>query len=127
MVKKTVLIIEDDPDILGTIELVLSGMNIHVMSAPEALLTTEIYALSPDLILLDHWLHNKLGGDLCLAIKTDPFTKKIPIIMMSADLNIANVARYSLADAYLAKPFDVYRLISLTQQYLGEEVGSWDI
>lgn len=120
MVKKTVLIIEDDPDILETIELILSGINIHVMSAPEALHTNEIYALSPDLIILDHWLHKKLGGDLCLALKTDPYTKKIPIIMMSADLNIANVARFSLADAYLAKPFDVNKLVNLTQKFLSE-------
>lgn len=117
-VKKTVLIIEDDPDILETIELILSDMNIHVMSAPEALEASEVYALAPDLIILDHWLHKKLGGDLCLALKTDPHTKKIPIIMMSADLNIANVARYSLADAYLAKPFDIDKMINLTQQYL---------
>jgi DNA-binding response OmpR family regulator len=123
MIKKTVLIIEDDPGILETIELILSGMNIHVMSAPEALETSEVYALAPDLIILDHWLHKKLGGDLCLALKTDPHTKKIPIIMMSADLNIANVARYSLADAYLAKPFDIDELINLTQKYLGERVN----
>ncbi|MFI5158072.1 MAG: two-component system response regulator [Sphingobacteriales bacterium] len=116
--KKTVLIIEDDPDILETIELILSDMNIHVMSAPEALEASEVYALAPDLIILDHWLHKKLGGDLCLALKTDPHTKKIPIIMMSADLNIGNVARYSLADAYLAKPFDIDKMIGLTQQYL---------
>jgi DNA-binding response OmpR family regulator len=122
-VKKTVLIIEDDPDILETIELILSDMNIHVMSAPEALEANEIYALAPDLIILDHWLHKKLGGDLCLTLKTDPYTKKIPIIMMSADLNIANVARYSLADAYLAKPFDISELINLTHKYLGEKVN----
>jgi len=124
MIKKTVLIIEDDADILETVELILSGINIHIMSSPEALGTSEIYALAPDLIILDHWLHKKLGGDLCLALKTDPHTKKIPIIMMSADLNIANVARYSLADAYLAKPFDVDTLINLTQKYLGENVDA---
>ncbi|MHB8209431.1 response regulator [Mucilaginibacter sp.] len=121
--KKTVLIIEDDPDILETIELILSDMNIHVMSTPEALEANEIYALAPDLIILDHWLQKKLGGDLCLALKSDPHTKKIPIIMMSADLNIANVARYSLADAYLAKPFDINELVNLTQKYLGEKVN----
>ena len=124
MIKKTVLIIEDDPGILETIELILSGLNIHVISAPEALETSEIYALAPDLIILDHWLHKKLGGDLCLALKTDPHTKKIPIIMMSADLNIANVARYSLADAYLAKPFDIDELVNLTQKYLDENVNA---
>ena len=122
--KKTVLIIEDDPDILETIELILSGINIHVMSAPEVVQTNEIYALAPDMIILDHWLHKKLGGDLCLALKTDPHTKKIPIIMMSADLNIANVARYSLADAYLAKPFDIDMLISLTQKYLQPSINA---
>ena len=124
MIKKTVLIIEDDADILETIELILSGINIHVMSAPEALETAEVYALAPDLIILDHWLHKKLGGDLCLALKTDPHTKKIPIIMMSADLNIANVDRYSLADAYLAKPFDIDELVNLTHKYLGENVNA---
>jgi len=61
---------------------------------------------------------------LCLALKTDPHTKKIPIIMMSADLNIANVARYSLADAYLAKPFDIDELINLTHKYLDESVSA---
>ena len=123
MLKKTVLIIEDDPDILEAIELILSDMNIHVMSAPEALQANEIYALAPDLMILDHWLHKKLGGDLCLTLKTDPHTKKIPIIMMSADLNIANVARYSLADAYLAKPFDINELVNLTHKYLGVKVN----
>lgn len=112
MKKKKVLIIEDDKATSEMLGFLASQLNLNVIGLSKVLPITDIHSFSPDLIILDHWLGNELGGDLCLKLKSDNLTKKIPVILISAIPNLAKIAKDSCADGYLAKPFDLDILIS---------------
>jgi PleD family two-component response regulator len=62
----------------------------------------------PDLLLLDVMMPEMSGLDACRAVKANPFTARIPILMLTAEGQIdAKVEGFEAgADDYLAKPFD---------------------
>jgi DNA-binding response OmpR family regulator len=116
--KKKILIIEDDNDTLNLLEYIAGDMNFEVTASYGLLPVADVYALGPDLILLDHWVSNGYGGDLCLELKSDPNTKNIPVVMLSAHTNIDRIAKKSLANSYLEKPFDLDDLQTVIKKYM---------
>jgi DNA-binding response OmpR family regulator len=115
---KTALIIEDDKDTLDILGYIVNDMGLKNVNTRAILSTHEIYELSPHIILLDHFLNIKLGDNLCLKIKSDPAIKHIPVIMLSTHLNIEIIAKKSLADTYLAKPFDIADLTGMIDSFI---------
>ena len=106
--KPTVLVIEDNPDLLATYSEML-GDEYHVLLAQngqEGLEKTETYL--PDLIVCDIMMPGISGLDVCRRIKGNGKTRDIPIIILSAwNLNDHRIAVYeSGADAFIAKPFN---------------------
>ena len=83
--KKKVLIIEDDNDILDVTSMILNFNNYEVVGVSE---TIDIIALvkthQPDLILTDYVLPGLTGGQICTIIKTNKETENIPVVLMSA-------------------------------------------
>ena len=61
----------------------------------------------PDLFLLDVMLPDGNGAEICEDLKTDIFTKHIPIIVMSAQNNSEQKAIAAFANDYISKPFDI--------------------
>lgn len=116
---KKVLIIEDDKDTLDAIHYIAEDLNLEVINSSSVLQVAEIKAISPDLILMDHWVGNKLGGDLCLSLKSDPTTKDIPVVILSAHNNIRQIAEKSCANTFLSKPFDIDELTDIINRYVG--------
>ncbi len=116
--KKKILIIEDDEDTSGVLEYIASGINLEVISSYKVLPVSEIQMMAPDVILLDHWIGDKLGGDLCLALKAFPTTHDIPVIMLSAHTAIHRIAKACCADAYLSKPFNVDELTAVIEKFV---------
>lgn len=108
--QKKLLIIEDDPDILEVLEMVFSTYEFDVVTSSRSLSADMVSSLLPDIVLLDYWLSNGLGSDLCKAIKADPFLSHVPIIMLSAYLQLPEVANDSCADGFVKKPFDIDEL-----------------
>lgn len=115
---KKILIIEDDKDTLDAIHYLAEDLNADVIVSSRILPIGEIQSISPDLILMDHWVNNKLGGDLCLEIKSNPLTKHIPVIMVSAHNNIQQIAETSCANGYLAKPFDLDEITGIIKRFI---------
>src|SRR3569833_3381969 len=66
----------------------------------------------PDLLVLALVMPGMSGLDVCRAVKLNPFTARIPILMLTAQGDIKHkVAAFEAgADAYLAKPFDPHKL-----------------
>lgn len=118
MKKKKVLIIEDDRATSEMLGFLASQLNLNVIGSSNVLPVKDIHSFSPDLIILDHWLGNELGGDLCLKLKADPLTKDIPVVLISAIPSLRQVATDSCADGYLAKPFDIDDLIGTIIKFL---------
>lgn len=113
---KKIIIIEDDTDTLDLIEYILREHGYAVIKANRLVSVAEIISLTPHLVILDFQTPYRLGSDLCLEIKRNPDSKHLPVILYSANVNLKNIARDSMADAYLEKPFDGDGLIQIVKE-----------
>lgn len=108
MAKENILVVDDEEDILELIRYNLSkeGYQVSsVMSGEDAL--KQARAKNPDLLLLDLMLPGMDGLDVCRILKGENQTKRIPVIILSARGEEADiVAGLELgADDYIVKPF----------------------
>jgi DNA-binding response OmpR family regulator len=70
----------------------------------------------PDLVITDVMMPLMSGVDLCRRLKADPATAAVPVILMSAAG--LPVERDALADAFIAKPFDLDAMDALVHSFL---------
>lgn len=108
MGKPRVVIVEDEPHIVLSLEIVLQRAGYETATAidgDESLAL--IRRLRPDVVLLDIMLPRRNGYEVCQAIKSDPELRSIPVIMLSAkgqEVEILKGLELG-ASAYIAKPF----------------------
>lgn len=115
MAKKKILLIEDDEDIqeLVSYHLGKEGYNIQVVGSGEASMDAARRS-SPDLILLDLMLPGIDGLQVCRNLRSDPKTRHIPIVMVTAkgeETDIVTGLEVG-ADDYLTKPFSPKVLVA---------------
>jgi two-component system phosphate regulon response regulator PhoB len=108
MARERILVVDDEPDILELVQYNLKKDNydvVSVMSGEEAL--ARVQSSPPDLVVLDLMLPGMDGLEVCKQLKQEPRTATIPLIMLSARGEEADVvAGLELgADDYLTKPF----------------------
>jgi two-component system phosphate regulon response regulator PhoB len=119
---KKILVIEDDKDIRDTVTYALEIDGYEVISSENSKILKSIDHYKPDLILLDNWLtewkSDANGQQLSRELKSDPKTSHIPVIIVSAVNNIAEVAKEGLSDGYLKKPFDLSELSAIVKKYI---------
>jgi len=108
MAKESILVVDDERDILELVEYNLSkeGYSVVTVETGEDALGAARRKL-PDLVLLDLMLPGVDGLEVCRTLKTDPNTAQIPIVMISAKGGEADiVSGLELgADDYVTKPF----------------------
>jgi DNA-binding response OmpR family regulator len=119
--KGNILIVDDDPDMVEMLRLVLteSGYTTRgAVTGNEAL--RKARRSPPDLVLLDLILPDQNGFYVCTALRLDPATASIPIIMITAmPGEIPRLAGIETgADAYLNKPFPIDGLVALVHDLL---------
>jgi two-component system phosphate regulon response regulator PhoB len=108
MANARILVVEDEPDILELIRYNLTKAG-HVVvcaaSGTDAL--RRIHAQPPDLVVLDLMLPDMDGFEVCRALRQDARTAKLPVVMLTArDEEADIVTGLELgADDYLTKPF----------------------
>jgi two-component system alkaline phosphatase synthesis response regulator PhoP len=112
---KTILVIDDEKDIVEAIEYNLIKEGSKVLKAYDGdtgLLTAQNKI--PDLIILDLMLPGLDGTEVCKRLKKDPKTTNIPIIMLTAKSELTDkiVGLEIGADDYLTKPFSMRELIA---------------
>jgi len=119
---KKILVIEDDRDIRDTVTYVLEADGYEVTASDNSRILKSLPDINPDLILLDNWLtdwaSDASGQQISKELKSDPNTSHIPIIILSAVNNVAEIAEAGLADAYIKKPFDVDELLAMVKKYI---------
>ncbi len=108
MARQSILVIEDEPDILELIRYNLAKEGFAVTGADtgeEGL--DEARARAPDLILLDLMLPGIDGLEVCRALRADPRTGPIPIVILTARGEEADIVAglERGADDYVVKPF----------------------
>jgi DNA-binding response OmpR family regulator len=118
-----VLIAEDEPNILISLEFLLRQSSYEVCAArdgDEALRLVESFA--PDLLVLDVMLPVRSGFEVCEKIRDNPDWRRIKIVMLTAKGGAAEVARGLAlgADAYVTKPFSTKELLARVRELLGD-------
>lgn len=107
--KTTVLVVDDDPEIVTMVSMRLSKRGYHVVTANDGNEALEAARRErPALIVLDVMMPGKNGWEVVRALKQDPVTEKVKIVMLTAIGEQVNAMTSSLygADAYIDKPFD---------------------
>ena len=106
--RKKILIADDDSNIRALVRRML-GSDYLVLDAGDG---DEAISLarrhSPDLVLMDILMPNTDGYTACRAIKQDPLTRGIPVVMLTGiayELN-KKLSQQMGADGYITKPFD---------------------
>ena len=115
MSKEKMLIIEDEKDIVKMLDYNLKKEGFKTLSAYNGEDGLDMASKeNPDLILLDLMLPEIDGFDVCKALKSDPKTSHIPIIILTAkDQETDKIVGLELgADDYVTKPFSPRELIA---------------
>jgi len=118
---KKILVIDDEPDFLCLIEARLKKENLQVITAEMGKVGLEkIKTDHPDLILLDLMMPQIDGFAVLGILKTNPQTRKIPVIILSARNTPENVNRSVRlgAHAFIAKDSGFDYLISIIKDIL---------
>jgi CheY-like chemotaxis protein len=112
---KTVLVADDESMLRQLIRATFRGRPVRVLEAASG---SEALALAqrerPDLVLLDVGLPEPDGYAVCRALKADPATAGITVVMLTARAQRHDMERGAAAgaDAYITKPFSPQRLLS---------------
>lgn len=112
---KTVLIVDDEKDIVETIKFVLEAQGYDTLCAYDGEIgLKKAKDKKPDLIVLDVMMPNINGFKISRLLKFDAKYKNIPIIMLTARSQKEDklIGEETGADIYMTKPFDIEELVS---------------
>lgn len=115
-----ILIVEDDPDLLEVIQLILEENNYKVFP----LMTGRpifriIEEFKPDLVLMDIRLDGMDGRAIFKEIRTRPQTAHLPVILTSGGFSEDYLMReHLLSDDYLEKPFEMSVMLKKIEKLL---------
>ena len=121
MLNKKILIVENEIDIVESVKYVFELGGIYCLAAYDGEEAIEMVKKEkPDLILLDIKLPKSNGYQVAKRLKSDDKHKNIPIIMLTARAQEADIKRGMAlgVDEYVTKPFDSDMLVKLVMQHI---------
>jgi DNA-binding response OmpR family regulator len=124
---KKILCIEDEPEMIDLIRLILNRRGFEVTGAAggvEGL--SKIREIHPDLVLLDLMMPDMDGWEVYQQIKADEALRNIPVIVVTAKAqSIDKVLGLHIAkvDDYIAKPFSPQELLSSVEKVLAKSAN----
>ena len=103
-----ILIVDDYESIRDLLSILLTkaGYKVECASSKKEL-NTRLSFFKPNLILLDVKLNGEDGREICRFIKSQPITKEVAVILLSASPNLLLDYAASKADDILEKPFNI--------------------
>ena len=123
----TILIVDDEPDLVDTLRFSLEREGYGVLSANDGPRALELIRgrPAPDLVLLDLMLPTLSGTEVCRLIRMAEETRSVPVIMVSARGDeIDRIVAFELGvDDYVVKPFSVRELLLRVRVILGRHLG----
>ena len=120
---KRVLIVDDEPNIVTSLEFLLSraGYELRVVRDGEAAINA-MDEFQPDLVLLDVMMPVRNGFEVCQMIRENAAWQKVKVVMLTAKGRDTEVSKGLAlgADAYVRKPFSTKALLECVKGLLGE-------
>ncbi len=127
-VPKRILCIEDDPEMIDLIRLILERRGFRVQGAEGGKAGLEaVIASPPDLVLLDLMMPDMDGWDVYQQMKANDSTRRVPVIVVTASgQNIDREFGIQIAkvDDYIVKPFSPQDLLASVERVLRGEAAS---
>ena len=123
-----ILIVEDHPTMREAMRLVLEreGFDIDEAADGDQALAA-VHEDAPDLVLLDMSIPGTAGPDVLAAVKSDPATAEVRVIVVTATGEEGRAAAMAGgADHYFTKPFSPIALLEAVEEVLGPEAQSPD-
>lgn len=123
--KKTVICVEDEPEMIDLVKLILGRKGFNLVGAVGGREGIEaVRRLKPDLVLLDLMMPDMDGWEVYQQMKADDELKDIPVIVVTAKAqSIDKVLGLHIAkvDDYVTKPFGPQELLQSVNKVLGLE------
>lgn len=120
---KTIMVVDDNPDIITIVRTILEGKGFNVLSASSgAECLDTVKSQKPDLIVLDIMMPEMDGLEVLTRLKAMSEFSNVPVVLLTAKVQYEDVlGGYKLgADYYITKPFTSTQLINGINLLLGE-------
>ena len=120
---RTLLIADDEEGVRALVRMTLEGESLEVLEAADG---DQAVAMAkehqPDVVLLDVMMPGRSGFEVCRALKADPATAGITIILLTARAQNADreEGQAAGADDYFTKPFSPVALLRKVDDVLGD-------
>ena len=126
MSKKYILIVDDDPDLVETVGMLLDNKGYEVGKAYDGIEGEEaIKKRRPDVLVLDVMMPRKDGYKLCKELKSNKWTQDIPVILLTAVGEAVSTTTYTHAEGmsteaedFIPKPVDAPTLVEAIERLL---------
>ncbi len=121
-----ILIVDDDPDLVESIERLLKSKKHEVIAAYDGDAGLEkVRSEKPDAIILDVMMPGKDGYAVCKELKSDPDCSSIPVLLLTAVVSHIPTTAYSMRDGmeieaedYIDKPVEPDELVNRVEELL---------
>jgi DNA-binding response OmpR family regulator len=117
----SILVVDDDPEIVTMLNTRLTKRGYKIVTAGDGNRAIELAKRErPDLVLLDVMMPGKSGWEVARALKQDPVTQNVKIVMVSAIGEKTNEITAPIygADAHVDKPFEFEKLEKVIAELL---------
>ena len=119
--QSTVLIVDDNPQNVELLQAFLESLPVRIVTAVDGVdALAKVAAENPDLILLDIMMPHMSGFQVCKRLKTDPKTKDIQILMVTALNELGDIEQASECgtDDFVSKPVNKFELLTRVKSLL---------
>lgn len=116
--KEKILVIDDNPEILEIITLVLADKGYELISSEPSDILTKLNIIRPDLIMIDNSLGEVSGSEICKELKKNNSLNHIPVILCSAVDDLEKLSIACNADTFQVKPFNLTELDEVVSKML---------
>ena len=117
---KTILIVEDDENLAELLSAFIDGEDYQTVRAADGIEGLRLsHCISPALVLCDKNMPGISGDELLRALRSDPASGRIPLVLMSGE-PVENLDEIG-ADAFLPKPFTFDTVIEMVRRFTTEQ------
>lgn len=115
--KKSILIFDDDPEILSVCKIILEKKSYKIETRTYCdNIIKDISTVKPNLVLMDLWMPGMGGENATKLMKTSNATQNIPVVIFSANGKIEEIYNRLNANGFLIKPFEIKALINIVEK-----------